>query len=107
MLKRMLHTAISAITISAIARTVGSRFPTVSVIPATTAVMPTNRSVKRLDNADSIYKTENGKFRAVVQEIMKMHKVGRPVLVGTISIQKSEHLSTLLKATFLPFFYRL
>ncbi len=62
-----------------------------------TVVMPTNRSVKRIDSADSIYKTENGKFRAVVQEIAKMHKEGRPVLVGPISIEKSEHLSTLLK----------
>jgi len=62
-----------------------------------TVVMPTNRPVRRLDNADSIYKTENGKFRAVVKEIMRMNKEGRPVLVGTISIEKSEHLSALLK----------
>jgi preprotein translocase subunit SecA len=62
-----------------------------------TIVMPTNKTIRRIDSSDSIYKTERGKFRAVVKEIAKMHKEGRPVLVGTISIEKSERLSDMLK----------
>ncbi|MEJ2696821.1 MAG: preprotein translocase subunit SecA [Candidatus Sulfobium sp.] len=60
-------------------------------------VMPTNKPMIRKDFPDSIYKTERGKFTAVVNEIEELHKKGQPVLVGTISIEKSEHLSALLK----------
>jgi preprotein translocase subunit SecA len=60
-------------------------------------VMPTNMPMIRKDHPDSIYKTERGKFTAVVNEIEELHKKGQPVLVGTISIEKSEHLSALLK----------
>ncbi|MDR1687471.1 MAG: preprotein translocase subunit SecA [Clostridiales bacterium] len=65
-------------------------------------VIPTNMPVVRKDHADSIYKTEAGKFRAVVNEIIESHKLGQPVLVGTITIDKSEHLSTLLKRQGIP-----
>lgn len=60
-------------------------------------VVPTNREMIRTDHPDSIYKTENGKFSAVINEIEECHRKGQPVLVGTISIEKSEHLSSLLK----------
>ena len=60
-------------------------------------VMPTNRPMIRNDNPDMIYKTERGKFSAVVNEIEELYKKGQPVLVGTISIEKSEHLSGMLK----------
>ncbi|MCF8568453.1 preprotein translocase subunit SecA [Alicyclobacillus tolerans] len=60
-------------------------------------VMPTNRPMIRNDMHDVIYKTERGKFNAVVEEIVSRHKNGQPVLVGTTSIDKSEILSTLLK----------
>jgi preprotein translocase subunit SecA len=59
-------------------------------------VIPTNRSDVRTDFSDSIYKNEPAKFRAVVQEIESLHKEGRPILVGTISIEKSEMISNLL-----------
>lgn len=59
--------------------------------------IPTNRPVQRLDNQDSIYRTEAGKFRAVVREIQEAHEKGQPVLVGTITIDKSEELSKYLK----------
>jgi preprotein translocase subunit SecA len=60
-------------------------------------VIPTNRGLIRVENADVVFRTEREKFDAVVQEIKDLHQSGRPVLVGTISIEKSEHLSTLLK----------
>jgi preprotein translocase subunit SecA len=60
-------------------------------------VMPTNLDMVRIDNPDVVYKTEAGKFKAVVEEIVAMHQTGRPILVGTISIEKSEELSSLLK----------
>jgi preprotein translocase subunit SecA len=60
-------------------------------------VIPTNRPLIRVENPDVVYRTENEKFDAVVAEIKELHQSGRPVLVGTISIEKSEHLSTLLK----------
>ena len=59
--------------------------------------IPTNKSDIRKDLADIIYKTEKIKYLAVVDEIIKMHKEGRPVLVGTISIEKSELVSNILK----------
>jgi len=59
--------------------------------------IPTNRPLIRVENPDVVYRTEREKFEAVVAEIKEFHESGRPVLVGTISIEKSEHLSTLLK----------
>jgi preprotein translocase subunit SecA len=59
--------------------------------------IPTNRPLIRVENADTVYRTEKEKFGAVVEEIKTLNAVGRPVLVGTISIEKSEHLSVLLK----------
>ena len=58
--------------------------------------IPTNKPVARIDNVDSIYKNENAKFRAVVSDIKTSHEKGQPVLVGTVSIEKSEKLSSLL-----------
>lgn len=58
--------------------------------------IPTHRPMIRLDNPDRIYRTEGAKFRAVAQEIKEMHEQGRPVLVGTVSIEKSEELSKML-----------
>ena len=60
-------------------------------------VIPTHRPMVRGDNPDFIYKTEEGKFMAAINEIAERNKSGQPVLVGTISIVKSETLSTLLK----------
>ncbi|MDR1643577.1 MAG: preprotein translocase subunit SecA [Clostridiales bacterium] len=59
--------------------------------------VPTNMPVIRIDNPDSVYKTEKGKLNAVVKDIVEAHKKGQPVLVGTISIEKSEQLSEYLK----------
>ena len=59
--------------------------------------IPTNKTDIRKDYPDIIYKTERVKYLAVVDEIIKMHKIGRPVLVGTISIEKSELVSEILK----------
>ena len=60
-------------------------------------VVPTHRNVVRQDHSDLIYKTERGKYTAVVEEIARLHHEGRPVLVGTTSIDKNETLSRLLK----------
>ena len=59
--------------------------------------IPTNKPDIRINYPDIIYKTERAKYNAVVNEIIEMHKIGRPVLVGTISIEKSEYVSALLK----------
>ncbi len=59
--------------------------------------IPTNRPVARLDHTDVVYKTEAGKFRAIVKQVEACHAKGQPVLVGTVSIEKSEVLSKLLK----------
>ena len=64
--------------------------------------IPTNRPVARVDNTDVVYKTEAGKFRAIIQQVMQCHAKGQPVLVGTVSIEKSEILSKLLKKTGVP-----
>lgn len=61
--------------------------------------IPTNKPVIRVDNPDEIYKTEAEKFGAVIEDIKARHTTGQPVLVGTISIEKSEELSKLLKKT--------
>src|SRR3989338_389066 len=60
-------------------------------------VLPTNRTSIRRDQSDVIYKTERAKYNAVAEEIANNHKIGRPVLVGTTSIEKNEYLSSLLK----------
>jgi preprotein translocase subunit SecA len=59
--------------------------------------IPTNKPLARLDNPDVVYKNENGKYRAIIEQIASCNEKGQPVLVGTISIEKSEHLSSLLK----------
>ena len=59
--------------------------------------IPTNKPMIRIDNNDVIYKNENAKFRAVVEDIKNSHEKGQPVLVGTVSIEKSEKLSSILK----------
>ena len=59
--------------------------------------IPTNKPMIRTDNNDIIYKNENAKFRAVVEDIKESYKKGQPVLVGTVSIEKSEKLSSILK----------
>ncbi len=59
--------------------------------------IPTNKPVIRKDLPDLVYKTENGKFNAVIDQIAEVHQNGQPVLVGTISIEKSELLSKMLK----------
>jgi len=61
--------------------------------------IPTNKPVARQDYPDVIYKTEAGKFRAIIRQVQECHEKGQPVLVGTISIEKSEILSKLLKRT--------
>ena len=58
--------------------------------------IPTNRPVIRIDNEDAVYKTENGKYRAVIRQIKECHEKGQPVLVGTVSIEKNELLGKLL-----------
>ena len=60
-------------------------------------VIPPNKYLIRTNYADIIYRTEREKFRAVIKEIVKVHEMGRPILVGTVSIDKSETLSKLLK----------
>ena len=60
--------------------------------------IPTNKPVARIDQPDVVYKTEAGKNRAIIEQIIACHEKGQPVLVGTISIEKSEYLSKLLKA---------
>ncbi len=65
-------------------------------------VIPTNKPVIRKDHPDLIYKTKKAKFNAVVKEIEKNYRVGRPVLVGTSSIEDSEYLSRLLKRKGIP-----
>ena len=64
--------------------------------------IPTNRPVVRIDHPDVVYKTEAGKLRAIVGQIKQCHEKGQPVLVGTISIEKSELVSKLLKRENIP-----
>lgn len=65
-------------------------------------VIPTNRPLIRTNHADVVYRTEKEKFRAVVNEIQDLHDTGRPVLVGTLSIDKSERVSEILKRKGIP-----
>ncbi|CAN2242661.1 SecA Preprotein translocase subunit SecA (ATPase, RNA helicase) [actinobacterium SCGC AAA044-D11] len=64
--------------------------------------IPTNRPMQRADQPDLIYKTENAKFVASAEDIAEHHKKGQPVLVGTVSVEKSEELSSLLKKRGIP-----
>ena len=64
--------------------------------------IPTNKPVIRIDNADVVYKNENGKHRAIIEQIVSCHEKGQPVLVGTVSIEKSEFISSLLKRRGVP-----
>ena len=59
--------------------------------------IPTNRLMQRIDQPDLVYKSENGKFAAVTADIVERHRKGQPVLVGTVSVEKSEELSAFLK----------
>ncbi|HEX9038090.1 MAG TPA: preprotein translocase subunit SecA [Ktedonobacterales bacterium] len=65
-------------------------------------VIPTNRDIRRTDQPDLIYSSEQGKFRAVVEEIRERHEAGQPVLVGTTSVENSEMLSEMLDADDVP-----
>ena len=65
-------------------------------------VIPTNKPMIRKDAPDKIFQTEQGKFKAVVRELKQRHQTGQPVLVGTISIEKNERLSALLKKEGIP-----
>ena len=64
--------------------------------------IPTNRPMIRIDRNDAVYKTVNGKYNAVVEQVKKCHEKGQPVLVGTVSIEKSEELSRRLKREGIP-----
>ena len=64
--------------------------------------IPTNRPVQRIDHEDVVYKNEKGKYNAVIEQIIECHKKGQPVLVGTITIDKSEMLSSMLKRRGIP-----
>ena len=64
--------------------------------------IPTNRSMVRIDQPDLVYKSEAGKFAAVTADIVERHRKGQPVLVGTVSVEKSEELSALLKKSGVP-----
>ncbi len=64
--------------------------------------IPTNRPVARKDHTDVVYKTVTGKYRAIVNQVIACHKKGQPVLVGTVSIEKSEFLSKILKKAGVP-----
>ena len=59
--------------------------------------IPTNRSMVRIDQADLVYKSELGKFNAVAKDIVERHRKGQPVLIGTVSVEKSEELSAILR----------
>ena len=64
--------------------------------------IPTNKPVIRLDHPDVVYKNDIGKNRAIIQQIVECHAKGQPVLVGTVSIEKSEYISSLLKRKGIP-----
>ncbi len=64
--------------------------------------IPSNREVARIDRTDRIYKTEAGKFKAIAREVAMLHQKGQPVLIGTVSIEKNEELSRLLKKQGVP-----
>ena len=65
--------------------------------------IPTNKPIARIDNEDAVYKTVNGKYRAVIEQIKECHAKGQPVLVGTVSIEKNELLGKMLQRQGIPF----
>ena len=65
-------------------------------------VVPTHKPIQRIDRSDLVFKNEKGKFNAIVKDIMETHKTGQPILVGTVSIEKSEELSKILKKRGIP-----
>ncbi len=67
-----------------------------------TLVIPTNKPIAREDKADLLFKNEKGKFEYVVKYIQELHKTGQPILVGTVSVDKSEYLSSELKKIWIP-----
>ncbi len=73
-----------------------------SIYKLEVVVIPPNRPMIRKDNPDLVYRTEHEKFAAISEEIKELHKAGQPALVGTISIEKSEHLASLLKRQGVP-----
>src|SRR4051812_16945855 len=64
--------------------------------------IPTNKPMQRIDNGDLVYRTEEAKYDAVVEDIRERHEKGQPILVGTVSVEKSEHLSTKLTRRGVP-----
>ena len=72
------------------------------IYKADVVVIPTHRPMKRIDHPDMIYKTEHAKFNAIAEEIAAQYHTGRPVLVGTTSIEKNEHLSRILQKKGVP-----
>ena len=64
--------------------------------------IPTNKPMARIDQADLVYRTEEAKYDAVVEDIAERHEKGQPILVGTVSVEKSEHLSTKLRKRGIP-----
>src|SRR3989344_9533508 len=66
------------------------------------AEIPTNRQITRKDEDDEIYKNDQGKYEAIIKSIKEAHEKNQPILVGTVSIEKSEYLSKLLRAHKLP-----
>lgn len=67
-----------------------------------TVEIPTNRSLKRVDRSDRIYRSEKGKFNAIIREVKELHEKGQPVLIGTVSIEKNELLSQMLTKASIP-----
>jgi preprotein translocase subunit SecA len=67
-----------------------------------TLVIPTNKPLIRDDRSDLLFKNEKGKFEYVVELIRELNKTGQPILVGTVSVEKSEYLSTTLKKENIP-----
>lgn len=83
------------------AATEAMEFSNIYGLPVT--VVPTNRPISRTDNPDVVFRSESGKWRAVVQEISRMHSSGRPVLVGTTSVEKSEIVAGMLDEAGIPY----
>ena len=83
------------------AATESAEFANIYNLPVT--VVPTNQTVRRADNPDVVFRSESGKWKAVVQEISRMYKTGRPVLVGTTSVEKSEIIAALLDDANIPY----
>ena len=65
--------------------------------------IPTNKKIVRIDKSDRIYKSENAKFKAIVEEVKTLHTKGQPVLIGTVSVEKNEKLANLLTKAKIPF----